>query len=827
MKPSKPFVRKPLVAAISGVLAGTSPLAIAQQSDTDGDVLEEILVTASRREQRMEDIPYNISAVDGSEIEGRNIVDTAELMRTISGVSVIDRGYRNAGHVNSLIIRGVNVDNGVNGDIALSSAATVATYVDNTPLFANFLLKDIQRVEVLRGPQGTLYGSSALGGTVRYIMNRPDPSGFDANVGLNFGQTEYSDGNNLSADGMVNFPLSETAALRLSAGTVQNDGVVDYVNLYQLADGKPVVESDAGTCLSVFDPSLTNEEIAFNGSCYTSQKDVDDVDIRYARASLRFQPTDQLDIQFNYQWQDDEIGGRRTITRGADFLGNAYNGKDQSGSTMAEPSVRDAQLANLDVEWDLGFATLTSSSSTYEHNGSGWRDNTSLWVTDRGGFANWFDILYPGNPRPVAYVDAGFKEEAFVQEFRLVSNTDGSSPVDWTAGVYYMDQDREVYNFSYLLGLGEYGDACTALGAACPTSGQWWMGVGPMSEIDFYYIRRENFTDLSLYGEVTWHVTEDWHITGGLRWFDNELTNSTAMDFPLFEGAVIPFNDFPAQNEDDIQLKLNVAYDVNDAAMVYGTYSEGFRRGGSNAIPASGFFAELNPETVQAYKADTVRNYELGVKGATNRVRYSADIYYVDWQDPQLNTASWFWGFFMAQNGDSAETTGVEAEVQVLVTDNLELSFGYGHVKAELSADLFQPQSGVLLASKGHRLPGTAENTATASLRHTLEMASGLTLTSRLSGYYQSDSINSVQDNTIQATFPGFSLWNASVTLGSDNWSAALYVKNIGDEQAVTGNYPASYMSTDTGVFENYYGNNQREYIATPRTIGLALKYDF
>ena len=101
------------------------------------------------------------------------MVDTAELMRTISGVSVIDRGYRNAGHVNSLIIRGVNVDNGVNGDIPLSAAATVATYVDNTPLFANFLLKDIERVEVMRGPQGTLYGSSALGGTVRYIMRRP------------------------------------------------------------------------------------------------------------------------------------------------------------------------------------------------------------------------------------------------------------------------------------------------------------------------------------------------------------------------------------------------------------------------------------------------------------------------------------------------------------------------------------------------------------------------------------------------------------------------------------------------------------------------------
>jgi len=826
MNTSKTFIRKPLFVAIGGALAGSAaPVALAQSVDADSGVLEEIIVTASRREQSIQDIPYNISAVQGSDIAAQNIVDTSELMRTIAGVSVIDRGYRNSGHVNSLIIRGVNVENGANGDIGLSAVSPVATYVDNTPLFANFLLKDIQRVEVLRGPQGTLYGSGALGGTVRYIMNRPDASEFDASVGVSYGQTDGSDGNNMSVDAMVNIPLSETAAFRFSAGTVQNDGIIDYVNLYQIQDGKPVVLDDAGTCRSVNDPALTNEEIAFNDSCYRSQADVDDVDITYARASLRFQPSEALDVQLNYQMQDDKIGGRRTITVGADFYGNVYNGKDQSGSTMLEPSERDAELISLDIEWDLGFATLTSSTSSYEHNGDGWRDNTSLWVTDRGGFANWFDILYPGNPRPVAHVVAGFEEDAVVQEFRLVSN-DSDSNFDWTAGAYYMDQDREVNNFSYLLGLNEYGDACTALGAACPTSGQWWMGA-PLSEIDFFYVRRENFTDLALYGEVTWHVADDWHITAGARWFDTELTNSTAMDFPLFEGAVVPFNDFPSQNEDDIQIKLNVAWDVTDTMMAYGTYSEGFRRGGANAIPASGFFAELNPETVMFYKADTVQNYELGLKGSTDKVRYSADIYFVDWNDPQLNTATVWWGFFMAQNGDSAETAGLELEAQILLSDNLELELGFGHVSAELSSDLINPQTGGVTALDGHRLPGTAENTATASLKHSFDMSNGLNLTTRLSAYYQSDSINSVVDSTLQDTFDGFSIWNIGTTLSNESWSASLYVKNIGNDQAITGNYPAAYMSTDTGTFENYYGNNQRQYLATPRTIGLALKYNF
>jgi outer membrane receptor protein involved in Fe transport len=461
-----------------------------------------------------------------------------------------------------------------------------------------------------------------------------------------------------------------------------------------------------------------------------------------------------------------------------------YNGSDQSGSSMLEPSDREATLANMDIEWDLGFATLTSSTSTYEHEGDGWRDNTSLWVTGR----DWFDAWYTGNPRPVAHVEAGFDEEAFVQEVRLVSNATDSD-IDWTVGVYYMDQDREVTNFSYLLGIEEYGDACTALGAACPTGGQWWMGVAPMSEIDFYYIRQENFTDMSVYGDVTWHATDNLHLTLGLRWYDNELKNNTALDFPLFEGVEVPFEQYPTQNEDDVQYKINIAYDINESMMAYGTISEGFRRGGSNAIPKP--------------------------------------VYYVDWQDPQLNTTTIWYGFFMAQNGESAATSGIELEAQYLLTDNLELSFGYGHVKAELTADLLHPQDGALVAEDGHRLPSTAENVASAALQHSFDMASGLNLTTRLSAYYQSDSINSVQDNSLQATFDAFSLWNFQTTLNSENWSAALFVKNIGDEQAVTGNYPAAYMSSDTNTFENFYGNNQRQYIATPRTIGVALKYFF
>lgn len=833
MTPKMHIKRKALTTAITtAIIASTQmSLALAQDQAADGDfMLEEVIVTATARAESTQDIPYNISAISGSDIEAQNIVDSYELMRNIAGVSVVDRGYRNQGTMNSIVIRGVNVDNGVNGDVGLSAVSTVATYVDNTPIFANFLLKDVERVEVLRGPQGTLYGSGALGGAVRYIMRKPDASGFDAQARGSISKTDGSGGNNLQGDVMLNFPIGANSAFRISGGIIDNDGVIDYVNLYQLGDnGKPVVMDDNGACTDNNSASLSPAEVAFNDSCYTSQKDSDTVKITHMRASFLWDATDDFRLQLTYQMQDDEIGGRRSTTVGADFFGNEY-GDHENGSTFLEPSEREVELLNLDIAWDLGFATLTSNTSGYEHEGNGWRDNTSLWVTDRSSdttFTNWFEILYTGNPRAAAYVSAGYEEEAFIQEFRLVSNTTEDSKFDWIVGAYYMDQDRSTNNYSYLLGLNEYGKACPQLGEACRAFGDWWAGGYDLSEIDFWYDRRETFTDLALYGELTWHVSDTFRVNAGLRWFDNELTNSTAMDFPLFEGVVVPYVDFPSQEESDVLFKLNLSWDIADDKMLYATYSQGFRRGGANAVPTSGFFAELNPETVQFYAADTVDNYEFGIKGQTNRWRYSADVFYVDWSDPQLNTATAWWGFFMAQNGESAATKGVELEAAWAATENLIVNFGYSYINAELTADLIGPQTGGVLAEDGHRLPGTAEHVATVSLDHSYGLNNGWTLASRLHAYYQSDSINSVQDTTIQDTFGSFALLNASVAIVTDHWNFSLFAKNLGNNDGITGSYPEAYMSTDTGILENYHGNNQRNYISSPRTIGLSATYNF
>ncbi len=231
-----------LALAVSSILAGASGATHAQGATT-ANGLEEIVVTATRREQSVLEIPFNISAISGEALANANIIDSVDALRTVAGVSMFDRGYRNAGMAPGIVIRGINVDSGVNGDVPLAAPPTVATYVDDTALFGNFILKDINHIEVLRGPQGTLYGSGSLAGNVRYIMNKPDTKAFSGEAKVNFGQTDGSSGYNFNPDLLFNIPLGDTFAVRFNVGQVKNDGIVDMPNAYELdANGDPIVE---------------------------------------------------------------------------------------------------------------------------------------------------------------------------------------------------------------------------------------------------------------------------------------------------------------------------------------------------------------------------------------------------------------------------------------------------------------------------------------------------------------------------------------------------------------------------------------------------------
>jgi iron complex outermembrane receptor protein len=764
----------------------------AQAQDTQANVrvTDEIIVTSTRRETSVSDVPYNITAVSGSAIERAQIFDDAELLRSIPGVGVIDRGARNSGTLNQVRIRGLNVDGSGLGDYAVSSVASVSTYLNETPIFGNFLLRDLERVEVLRGPQGTLYGSGSLGGTIRYITRKPVLGETSGMVSTSLSSVKNSDSIGYSLDGVLNLPIGETAALRVVGSFGDYPGITDYVNIYDLdANGIPIAPN------GILDPAAS----------YGAVEDADTVEQWMGRATLLWEPSDTVDVTLMHIRQSDDVGGRRQSTFNEDGFGNAY-GENENGSIQLEPSTRDINSTSLEVNVDLGFATLTSSTSHYDHTGDSTSENTGFYA--QAGFLGF----YYNYPRPMASAVRTYADEAIVQEIRLVSNV--GETFDYVVGGFYRKQQIESTQESYLRGFK-----------------QWWDTLLPgltglvTGDKDFDYRRVENFEEVAAFGEVTYHATDTVDLTFGARYFDNKSENDTFIDLPLFTGVFTPTNAAFETSEDDILFKGNLSWRYNDDAMIYATISEGYRRGGSNAVPLTGTFAE-DPGW-QIYTSDSVVNYEIGTKGSKNGLTYDVSAFYIDWTDPQLNTATTNWGFFAVQNGSKARTMGVEASLDGYLGDSWHYNLGYAYVDAELSDDFFAPNNAVTpVAVDGARLPGAPEHMLNWALDYSAPLNDQWDFFARVDGSYQSETRNGVGVSpTFNVPLEGFSLWNVTTSVTRGNFTGSLWVKNIFNEEGVTGVFTEAYMGT--APTEGYFGNGNKELISLPRTIGVTGTYGF
>ncbi|HKL64335.1 MAG TPA: TonB-dependent receptor, partial [Woeseiaceae bacterium] len=386
-------------------------------------------------------------------------------------------------------------------------------------------------------------------------------------------------------------------------------------------------------------------------------------------------------------------------------------------------------------------------------------------------------------------------------------------------------------------GMNVFKNACRDTGDVICTVGGIYGGfwprfyAGDLSEIDFEYVRDTDYEERAVYGEVTYHFSDTFRLTGGFRWFDNETVNDTILGFPLPPGSTSPAAPQSTDSDDDVLVKLNASWDLNPSAMLYTTYSEGYRHGGAQAVPSlenGDPFGEPNAEAIRTFDSDSVKNYEVGIKGGTDAFQYTAAAFYVDWEDPQLNTTSAFFGFFLAANGQEATTRGIELELEGYLTDTLHYRVGYTWLEAELTADFISPQTGSVVAPDGSDLPGAPNNTLSFNVDNRWQVGADMELVAGINGYYQSEAENFInQSSVLNETYDSFLLLGASASLTRDNWQATLYVRNLTDEEGVSGGFPAAYWSFDTGIFENWYGNGNRRFIVEPRTIGLRLGYRF
>ena len=794
------------------VLLGSTALAVlmsapatAQSAGVQVASLETVTVTATRREENILDVPYNISAVSGDKIEQLHVLDSVELMREIPGVSVVDRGDRNAAVISGIRIRGLNVDSSALGDYAVGAAATVSTYVNDTPIFANFMLDDISRVEVLRGPQGTLYGSNALGGTVRYILNQPELGKFDGSARVSASHAERSGSIGFSGSMTLNIPLGDTLALRVSGRRNYYPGVTDYVNLYKLdSSGTPVAPSG----------------ILSTDASYTSKKDADFSHQWYGRAALLWKPTSRFDATLSIMDQSDDFGARRGTSLGTDGNGRAY-GDNEIGSAQLEPSKRKAYLATLEANVDMGFATLTSSTSYYDNHGDITSENTGFYAQN-----GWLSAFYYNYPRPMASAVRKYGDKAFIEELRLVSDADG--PLSYVVGAYYANQQLLSAQDSFLRGFKGWWDA------AYPA-----FKTAVIDDQDYLYRQNQNFRDAAIYGELTWHVVSGLDVTGGVRYFDDKNTTNVYQVTGLWSAYRDNSNSSGSSTVGKALFKGNIAWKFADQDLLYATVSQGYRRGGANGTPTTGYFAE-DPAWL-TYKPDTNVNYEVGVKGVYSGITYTIDAFYVDWHNPQVNTATTYWGFFAVANGSKASTKGVEVELAGMLGENLRYGFGYTFTEAQLEADLWSADGSYKINNQGAQLPGTPKHMVNLALDYSLPLG-GVTSFLHLDGFYQSSSQDSIFSKSVSINhapppnayigqpkfyYPisGFMLWNTSFSVPISDWTATLWLKNIFDARAVTGVYTGAYMGTAPN--QNYYGNGSKALTAVPRTVGLTVNYNF
>jgi len=776
----------------------------------EGNIIEEVMVTATMRAQSVQEVPYNISAFSGEKMERQGITDMAQLSRNIPGIAFMDKGPRTAGaFANSIAMRGINVDSsGNSSERPGSTAPTVGTYVGNTPIFTSLRLKDIERVEVLRGPQGTLYGSGAMGGIVRLVQNKPNVEETQVKVSTRLSSTDHSDGLSNETDVLFNLPLNSNFAVRGNVGRVDNAGFIDSPNLYQVdRDGAPILA----------DPS----DPVNSSGVFHSETDINDEDIVNGRLSLLWDVSDKTSVTLSYHMQRDEVGGRQGD--------NEALAEYDSGTVSEEPFERDVDLYSLDVESDLGFATMTVAMAHTEVQGDMLQDSSGNYGVDGslgfalnfpGYFGSGVDLYteyYGNNPRYLVSSRRTWEDKIDSMEVRLVSNTDGA--YDWLLGVNYLKQKSDFRQADSNLGRNDYVAAVNNAGAiligldGSPAVGPGFFTDTTPNDLVYFFDNKTEFTDKAVYGELTYHISEAWQVTGGFRYFDQKFE-------AIQEGGIVTGNFIGGAqasfNEKDTLFKFNTSYDLNDDTMLFFTWAEGFRRGGVNAVPES----KIRPDRGEAliYVPDELTSMEVGIKGSFGKSwDYTATLFDVNWENAQLNTTLTALVLIGAANIPEAETQGFEIELTGNLTDSLSLSFGYAHVDSEVTKSVVQADR---LAVVGSELP-IPKQTASVALTYFQELTDAELIWNINASYRDetpSGTLATKGGNALRYTvYEAFTLVDASVVYNAGAWSVTGFVSNLTNERGTVGGSSAGIQGPDFAW----------ESVVRPRTIGVGLTYEF
>ena len=783
-------------AAGSALLVAAAASAVPATAQID----DEIIVTATRRAETVQDVPFNISAVSASELEEIGITDLAELSSWVPGFHIINGGGREQ---DGIVIRGLNAD----GLGAANNNGTVATYIGEIPLFVDLKLNDMKQVEVLLGPQGTLYGAGTMGGAVRYIPNKPEFG--EELFSMRADAYTYSKGKGISTDlgFTANVPLGEDFAIRMNLDYLNDEGYIDYINVVnKIGFSNPDDPNDVRTV-----------------------KDANTEDTLSLRLAGRWAPSDIFDATLTYYGQFQDVGARshNGFVDGRDANDTFITGRYESGTRVLEPNDRDDSLLALEVVSDLGFAELTSATGFGKYDELGNRDQTDLLIG--------LQYSYESFPNFTAITEEAVQSEFFNQEVRLVSK--GDKRYNWIIGAFYNENKTQSYSHEF--------------------TPNHPFSTRP-DDLEYDAFTNSKDKEIAVFGEVGFDVTEAWQITVGGRWFEYDLKSVSEAFVPFFEDASyeqstlagieeLAFDPLNDAKDDGTLFKFNTSYALNDDVNFYATISEGFRLGGSNGIapcpavlPDTQTLCALPDE--QNFGPDTTTNYELGVKSTLmdGRLTLNGAIYVLDWEGILLAGATENGGLTFLQNGGTAQSKGIEVSFDYSPTDAFNLRGNYAYTGAELTSDapdLFTEDAFFSVAANdtggvdGDRLPGSPEHQFSLFGDYTQGLSGGQDLVYRAGVSYTSDILQRVGSIANGETLDGYLLANASISYQEDNWDLTIYANNLFDEYAeatITGTGASvQTFRDDFGAGGLHVFRGFRPTPIPPRVVGMRATYTF
>ena len=796
-----------LTLAMSGALSSAFLLpntAFAQEQEAAKDKsLEVIEVTATRRSGSVQNAPLNITALDADIMKDQNISELADVARWVPGLTITDQGGRSG---SPIIVRGLNT----NSSGPSSDGGTVATYINEIPVAIDMRLVDVERVEVLIGPQGTLYGAGTLGGAIRYMLKEPELDFTSLEVFGNVSQTQESDSIGGEGGFIFNLPLIEdTLAVRASLNIYEDPGFIDY--------GYVVREPG----VSLPDPDWTDSAAVNNN--LKNVEDANGESTTTGRISVRFKPSDTFEGTLNYFYQNQDSEGRSIVhynTLSADNGLSDLIGEYESGYRYEEPREKENQLLSLELKADLGFAELVSATGISNFDADGQRDQTDLLIR--------LDYGYEEFPAFSSFTREIEEQDTFTQEIRLVSQND--SDINWIVGGFYNKIESDASSQEYTPGFGDFAVENFGADQSRP------------DQLEYYSVDRVEITESALFGEIGYQVTEKLDITVGARFYKYDVESESAVDFPLFNTL------FGGAGPDDVTLnfekneasdngslfKFNAKYQFTNSVMGYATISEGFRIGGSNGLapcpdPLPANQAGCGNPSEMLYDADTTTNYELGFKSTwlRSRLHFNAALFNIDWDDAQVAGATEVGQLPYLSNAGSANAKGIEISSRAILSDSFSVYSTYAYTKAELTSDapfLFN-SDGTDGAEDGDRLPGSSEHQFSMGVNYQTDVFNDKTLDINYGITAQSDVISRVGLRDNGETLPGYSLSNISAKLTADEWSATVYVDNVFNKYAVT-----SVRRSDADITSANRTDIQRNYgyfINRPLTVGIKFNYKF